>query len=214
MQQADPLGVLTHLWRYPVKSLQPETLERVRVGPAGLEGDRQSALFVRTPEHARTDKTYRGKEHNLLHTTGDTGVAVALAAQRGIEIERRDDGPHFDLGSVSLIVDLWIADLEEILGLPLDPQRYRPNLFARAAPRFALREPELVGAVLAIGPVRLRVSQPIGRCVTTTYDVETGESNPEVLRAVARERDNVMGVYCDVLEPGEIENGATITFER
>ena len=33
------------LWRYPVKSLQGERLETAAIGPGGIEGDRQWALF-------------------------------------------------------------------------------------------------------------------------------------------------------------------------
>ena len=213
MHEVHPLGTIAHLWRYPVKSLGPETLESVRVGASGLEGDRGSALFVSSLEHARSGKTYRGKEHNLLHTTGDPQVARALAAERGVSLEQRGDGPYFDAGSVSLVLDLWIADLEQSLGLRLDAQRFRPNLFVRAAPGFALREPALTGATLRIGPVALRVTSPIDRCVTPTYDVASGESNPDILRAVARERDNVMGVYCEVLEPGMLSRETEILFE-
>jgi uncharacterized protein len=213
MHGAHPLGTIAHLWRYPIKSLAPESLERTKVDASGLEGDRHGALFVTSSEHARTSKTYRGKEHNLLHTTSDAGRALSLAAARGVSIERREGGPHFDLGTVSLVLDLWLGDLELMTGLELDPQRFRPNLFLRAAPGFELREPALCGAILHSGTVRLRVTEPIGRCVTTTYDVVTGESNPEILRAVARERDNVMGVYCDVVAPGTLERGAEMTIE-
>ncbi len=214
MHDAHPLGTIAHLWRYPVKSLAPEALENVRVDVWGLEGDRRSALFVQSPEHARSGKTYRGKEHNLLHTTADPEFARSLAAERGVSVEPRDDGPHFDAGSVSLVLDRWVADLERVLDLQLDPQRFRPNLFVRAAPGFLLSEPQLAGATLRIGAVTLRVSEPIDRCVTPTYDVATGESNPDILRAVARARDNVMGVYCEVLEAGTLRRGAEVAFER
>jgi uncharacterized protein YcbX len=36
---------VAELWRYPVKSLQGERLTRAEVGPEGLAGDRQWALF-------------------------------------------------------------------------------------------------------------------------------------------------------------------------
>ena len=36
---------VAELWRYPVKSLQGERLTTVDVGPEGLAGDRQWALF-------------------------------------------------------------------------------------------------------------------------------------------------------------------------
>ncbi len=38
------LGTVARLWRYPVKSLRGERLDRVAVGPAGLPGDRAFAL--------------------------------------------------------------------------------------------------------------------------------------------------------------------------
>ena len=41
----------------------------------------------------------------------------------------------------------------------------------------------------------------IRRCVTTTYDVATGDGFPFVLEAVATARDNVVGVYCEVVTP-------------
>ena len=36
---------VTELWRFPVKSLQGERLTSARLGPLGVEGDRQWALF-------------------------------------------------------------------------------------------------------------------------------------------------------------------------
>jgi uncharacterized protein YcbX len=36
---------VAELWRYPVKSLQGERLERAELGPQGIEGDRRFALY-------------------------------------------------------------------------------------------------------------------------------------------------------------------------
>src|SRR5439155_11896937 len=36
---------VAELWRYPVKSLQGERVDAVAVGPHGLEGDRQLAIY-------------------------------------------------------------------------------------------------------------------------------------------------------------------------
>jgi MOSC domain-containing protein YiiM len=49
--------------------------------------------------------------------------------------------------------------------------------------------------------------------VTPTYDVATGESFPEVLEAVATQRANVVGVYCDVVTAGEIAAGDRMALE-
>jgi hypothetical protein len=209
MKGRHPLGTIAHLWRYPVKSLAAEPLERTRVEAGGLEGDRREALFVATPDHARSGRTYRGKEHNLLHTVREASRAADLAAERDLEIDVRGDGPHFDAGAVSILTDTWLADLETLLAARLDPLRFRPNLFVRADPSFALREEALTGAKLYGGEVEFEVVATIKRCVTTTYDIETGVADPRVLRAIAEHRGNVMGVYCDVRRTGVIETGET-----
>jgi hypothetical protein len=106
-----------------------------------------------------------------------------------------------------------VRDVEALVGEPLDPQRWRPNIFAAAAPGFTRREPDLVGTRIRVGGVMLRVVDTNHRCVVITYDVTTGEELPSVLGEVARRRDNVVGVYCEVLTPGEIAVGDLLATE-
>jgi uncharacterized protein YcbX len=205
------LGVLTGVWRYPVKSMRGEALSEIHVATDGLDGDRRRALVLTTPEHSRTGKPYRGKEHNLLHTQTDAGAAQALIAERGLAVEvREDDGPFFDDQPVSLLLDCWLHELEALLGVELDPLRFRPNLYVETA-RPCGAETALVGATIAAGDVLLRVVSPIVRCVTPTYDQKTGESNPGVLRALAQHRDTLMGVYCSVERSGRVTVGDRVS---
>lgn len=201
------LGQVATVWRYPVKSLAAEPLKSARIEREGIPGDRAGALFVQAG-HVRQGKPYRGKEHNLLHTTRDAAAAGEMAASRGVTVSLRDEDPHyFDAAPVSLIFDRWIAEVEAALEMTLDPLRWRPNLYARAANGFAYAETDLTGAILQVGSVVLRVRDTIGRCVTTTYDIATGEADNDVLLYVAQKRDNVMGVYCDVEEAGTVRAG-------
>jgi uncharacterized protein YcbX len=202
------LGHLANIWRYPVKSLAAQPLLETRIEADGLPGDRVRALFVESG-HARVDKTYRGKEHNLLHTTSDTAAAAEMAAARGVWLQLRGepDTHYFDAMPVSLIFDRWIAHVERALGEPLDPRRWRPNLYARAADDFAYAEGDLTGVTIEVGTVVLRVRDTIKRCVTTTYDIETGEPYEDVLTYVAQRRANVMGVYCEVELAGTVRAG-------
>lgn len=197
------LGIVAAIWRYPTKSLQCEELDEADIVPEGLRGDREAALIVRDG-HARKGKPYRGKEHNLLHTTRDTVRATAMAAGRAtlVEIEREPNARYFDAAPVSILLDRWVADVEEHLGRALDPLRWRPNFFVRAEGAMPYAEAELVDRDLQLGTARLRVRSGIKRCVTPTYDVASGDPEPEVLNYVARARDNVMGIYCDVICPG------------
>lgn len=203
------LACLGKIWTYPVKSLRPVPADEIVVAADGLVGDRRAALYVASPEHARTGNTYRGKEDNRLHLITDPDEALRAAEARGVDLEVRAGERYFDAGTVSLILDCWIAEVERGLGRRLDPLRWRPNLFATAMQKVA--EEELVGKRVRVGTAILLVIKPTGRCVTTTYDQATGVSDAAVLRYVARERDNTMGVYCDVDEPGIVRVGDVLT---
>lgn len=205
-------GTLAAIWRYPVKALRAEPLAAAAILADGLEGDRTAALVVQTPDHARAGKPFRGKESPRLHLTADpqTAIAEAAGARVGIALDRTQPR-WFDARPVSVLFDLWVRDVEALVGDALDPLRWRPNLFVTAAPSFALREPQLVGAALQCGAVALRVVDTIDRCVTPNYDVVTGESDARVLREVAQQRGNVVGVYCEVVTPGTVRAGDAVT---
>jgi uncharacterized protein YcbX len=203
------LATLQKIWTYPVKSLRPVPSDEAIIVADGLVGDRRAALYVASPEHARTGNTYRGKEDNRLHLINEPDEARRAAEERGVDLEVRAGERYYDAGTISLILDCWIGEVERGLGRRLDPLRWRPNLFAAALQKVSERD--LVGKRVRIGTAVLRVTKPTGRCVTTTYDQVTGESDGAVLRYVALERDNTMGVYCDVDEPGIVRAGDILT---
>jgi uncharacterized protein YcbX len=210
MERRHPLGQIARLWRYPVKSLAAEPLYAVRVGASGIEGDRARALFVKSDGHARSGREYRGKEHNLLHTVRTAERAIELAAARHVVVAVHDGGPHFDDSAVSIVFDTWVAELEGLAGVALDPLRFRSNLYVTAEPAFALREADLVGTILECADVAFDVLAPINRCVTPSYDIETGTSDPHVLRTIVQGRGNVLGIYCSVRREGTLTCGDTL----
>ncbi len=200
------VGTLAALRRYPVKSLQGQTLDEVRITPGGIDGDRTAAFFVREGQ-TREGKAYRGKEDERLHLTSDAAAAEALAAQRGVRLELREGARFFDDAPISIVLDCWLNQLSALLGYAVQWERFRPNFFVCAAAGFARSETDLAGARLQVGGAHLRVRSPIERCVTVTYDPLGNASDPLVLRALARHRENLMGIYCDVLQPGAARAG-------
>jgi uncharacterized protein len=206
------IGAVTGIWRYPVKSLRGERLVEVTVLADGLDGDRQRALLVREG-HARIDKPYRGKENERLHMTPDPGDAIRIARERGVELVVDDEQErYFDDAPVSVIVDRWLDELRAHVGYEVEAERFRPNFIVGSTNGFASLENELLGGELTIGYVRLRVRDTIRRCVTPTYGLHGGPSDPEILRFVANERANVMGVHCDVLRAGVVRTGDSVDF--
>ncbi len=205
------IGTIASIWRYPVKSLRGEALEAADVLPDGIDGDRARALLIREG-HARTGKTYRGKENNRLHLLDDAEAAAAEAHARNVEVSIVDGEAHyFDDAPVSILVDRWLEGLSTHVGFTVEPERFRPNFFVRAARSFTADEAALTGREVQLGEVWLRVRYPIERCVTTTYDPQTGDPEPEILRYVAQQRSTWMGVYCDVLRAGTARIGDSLT---
>lgn len=203
-------GKLVSIWRYPVKSLRGESLQAAEVSLSGVEGDRAQALLIEAG-HPRVGKTYRGKENNALHLVVDAASALELAADRGVNAKVvADDEHYFDDAPISIVVDRWLDEVSEGLGYALEPQRFRPNFYIAANFSFHLDEGAFTGRELFLGEVVLRARYPIERCVTTTYDQATGESDPEVLRFIAQHRSTWMGVYCDVLRAGAVRIGDSL----
>jgi uncharacterized protein YcbX len=198
------MGTVAGLWRYPVKSLAGQALQSTFVDENGLEGDRRSALFLTTPDKPRTGKTLRGKEQPRFHTAPTPGIARTIAGS--LDLELRDAGPYFDARPVSLVFDRWLENLEALCGVRAEALRFRPNILVRGNAEVP-PEAELVGLQLRIGSAILHVLEPIVRCVTPSYDLETGASSTELLRALVHVRGNLMGIYCAVEQPGALALG-------
>jgi uncharacterized protein YcbX len=204
------VGRVEALRSYPIKSLRAQTLDSVQIEAGGIPGDRASALMV-TSGHPRAGKTYRGKENDRLHLAPNAEAASADAAERGIAVELREGEHFFDAAPVSIIVDRWLRPLSEYVGYAVEWQRFRPNVFLKASADFGLGESDLVDSALHIGSTVLRVRTPIERCVTITYHPEGRPSDPRILRFLAQERNSWMGIYCDVVTPGTVKKGDSVT---
>jgi uncharacterized protein YcbX len=210
-QLMERIGTVAALYRYPVKALRGEALASAAVEAGGFAGDRGSALIVESPDHARTGKTYRGKENRKLHTVATIDAAEDLALGAGLIVDVADAEPHyFDAEPVSIVFDTWVRELEALAGRAVDPLQFRPNIVASAAPDFAVSERDLIGTHLTIGDVALEVVSSIARCATIGYDIATGDADPALQRTLVQERDNKMGIYCRVTTPGTIDAGAEI----
>lgn len=192
------LGTLRAIRRFPVKSLRGEALEAATVLEGGLEGDRVAALI--NDDGARAGQPARGKENERFHLQARIDDALRIAPP--VHIERNEHERFFDLAPISVLLDTWLDGLSAFVGYRVEWERFRPNFFIEANDGIALDEASLTGRTLQLGEVTLQVRKPIGRCVVTTYDLRGGEADPRILRYVAQERGNSMGIYCDVPRAG------------
>ena len=105
---------------------------------------------------------------------------------------------------VSIINLASVSAIENAIGEPVHPLRFRGNVYVSGWP--AWREFDLVGREMAVGSTaRLKILKPIGRCAATNVDPETGFRDlaiPEMLMRNFGHSD--CGIYAEVVAAGEI----------
>ncbi|WP_018261023.1 MOSC domain-containing protein [Methylobacterium sp. WSM2598] len=107
-------------------------------------------------------------------------------------------------GFVSLINLASVAAIEDMVGAPVDPLRFRGNLQVTGLAPFA--ELDLVGTELAAeNGLRLRVTKRTERCAATNVDPATGQRDLAIPRALMRRLGHAdCGVYATVVAGGAL----------
>jgi uncharacterized protein YcbX len=226
------VGRLTAIYRYPVKSMAEESLASADVGWQGVAGDRRWA-FVRPghqasnfpwltirelptmnqyrplivdadrPEAAQT--VVRTPSGQLLDVA-DPGLAAELGA--GVTVIRQNRGV-FDWLPLSLLSTSSLVSLGALVGTELDPRRFRPNLVVETH-EDGFPEDAWVGRTLSIGTMTMRGDERDGRCVMINVDPATTARNPDVLRAVAQQRQNCLGLCGSTVVQGQVSVGDVV----
>jgi uncharacterized protein YcbX len=241
-----------NIYRYPVKGLSPEPLDRARLLPgATVPGDRIYAIENGPSGFDPAAPAYLFKTHFLMlmknerlahlrtHFDDDTHTLTIKAGDR--EAARGDlrtpqgraaieqffagycsdelrgpprvlhaEGHSFsDVAKkvVSIINLASVAALETTIGAPVDPLRFRGNVYVAGWP--AWHEFDLLGGEIAIGTnARLKIVKRIVRCAATNVDPLTGIRDlaiPQTLMQAFGHGD--CGVYGEVTAAGEVALG-------
>jgi len=254
----DVTGTIAEIYRYPVKGLSAEELDRVVLTPGEcLPHDRRFAIALGStafdPEHPEwLPKTHfimlmRDEKLARLQTRFDDESGVLSIAEGGQVLlrapmsdpeERRLVAEFFTnfLGDavnrplrvvsapghafadarrrpnattdkyVSLINRASIAALEAAMGIPVDPIRFRANIYFGGASAWC--EQHWVDSEINLGAARLRVISPITRCAATQVNPVTAERDLDIVAALGRAFGHTnMGVYAEVVAGGEVAVG-------
>lgn len=230
------VGRVSELFRYPVKSMAGESVSSVAVDWQGIEGDRQFAFYAsadktRFPWLTGRDVPemvgYRARfqdpdvpRHSRVEVETPDGQWLALdgeplrsrlanLAAGDVRLMQVGRGAY-DAMPISLVTTASSAKLDTAYGAPLDRRRFRLNLVIESE----IPESEWRGERLNFGgwtdSAELLVAEAIERCVMITIDPDSSERDPAVMKLVARQFDNRVGVYAATARPGLIRRGDVV----
>ena len=110
---------------------------------------------------------------------------------------------------VSIINLASVAAVETAVGAPVDPLRFRGNVYVTGWP--AWREFDLLGREIAIGDARLKIVKRIVRCAATNVDPDTGIRDLAIPHTLMRTFGHAdCGVYGEVITAGDIAVGDAV----
>jgi len=232
------IGTITHLFRYPVKSMAGVGLESATLGWHGITGDRRLA-FRRVEDKSGFPWLSASRVGELVlyrpfgETEGDPllpthvrtpeGKELPLAGAELQEALSRRYGSAvelmhlsrgiFDDAPLSIIATVTMRAIMDASGRPTDVRRFRPNIVidAEGGPPFV--EDGWVGPPLtfggADGPAATATHRD-ERCVMINLDPDTAEPHAGVMKAAVRMNGNTAGVYATVIKPGQLRVGQPV----
>jgi len=110
---------------------------------------------------------------------------------------------------VSIINLASVAAVEDAIGAPVHPLRFRGNIHVSGWP--AWHEFDLMGRELSIGAARVKVVKRIQRCAATEVDPDTGIRDLPVPATLLRRFAHAdCGIYAEVVAGGTIAVGDMI----
>lgn len=253
-------AILKDIYRYPVKGLSPQRLERVQMaagrtipadrlyaienGPVGFDPahpahfpKQRFLMLMRNERLAALRTDYDEASHTLtirqdgreaargdLRTAqGRAAIEAFLATYCADELRgppkvlsgEGAPGEPFSFSDVakkvvSIINLASVADIETLAGAPVDPLRFRGNLYVSGW--VAWHEFDLLDQELTVGhEVRLKVVKRIMRCAATNVDPATGMRDLTIPATLQRNLGHAdCGIYAEVIAGGEIKPGDTI----
>ena len=230
---------LPHVVLQPGLTLPADRLYAIENGPSGFDPaapayfpKQRFLMLMRNERLAALDTHYDDASHTLSvrqngkdAARGDLRTPEGRAAVeqffagycadelRGPPKILHADGHSFsDVAAkvVSIINLASVAALENAVGVPVDPLRFRGNVYVSGWP--AWHEFDLLDKMIAIGPVRLKGTKRIVRCAATNVEPGTGIRDLEIPKTLMQAFDHMdCGVYAQVITAGKIAAGDTIS---
>jgi len=134
------------------------------------------------------------------------GAAVSgplrLVSAEGLDHRFMDD----PAGRISILNLASVRDFESRVGRPVDPRRFRANVWVEGWPAWV--ENEIGGRELILGGARLTGAKPIVRCAATHVDPDTAERDFDLVPALFEQYGHRWcGVYAAIAQGGPVRTG-------
>ena len=210
---------VAQIWRYPVKSMAGEQLDRARIGPLGIEGDRVAHVKNGDGHVITARKHHRLLGHHAtLNESGEPVVGGMLWRDSkvrtvvedivgpGARLVRDDSSDRFD------VLPLLVATDGAIAAFGQAGRRLRPNLVIGGVEGQAERS--WPGQCLHIGEVIIGIQNLRGRCIMTTFDPDSLKQDHQVLTDIVLKFGGTLALNCYVIRDGKIRVGDRVELAR
>ena len=200
---------VTEIWRYPVKTMAGEQLQRAHMGPLGIEGDRivhvedARGRVVTSRSHPRFlgHKGTLGADGEPLvdgraWNSPEVAAEIANIAGPGARLVRFDGAERFDK------LPLLVATDGAIAAFGHDRRRLRPNVVIGGVE--GLTEGGWPGGCLRLGDVLIGIRELRLRCIMTSYDPDTLVQDKAITRDIYERFDGKLALDCFVIRGGTI----------
>ena len=227
------------IFRYPVKSMRGQPLQRASIGWHGLQGDRRFALrrvedrgafpwlsASRLPELLLfTPERQNSADDELpTHVRPPDGLSLPIFGEElASEIKVRYGAPvemmlmkHgiFDDASISVIALDTIEEISNLAGRHADIRRFRPNVVVRLLQSAPFQEDQWIGGELRFGEgdgsAEVAVTMRDLRCSMVNLDPDSAASTPDMMKAIVRANQNHAGVYGTITRVGIVAVGQAV----
>jgi uncharacterized protein YcbX len=192
-------------FREPEQMMKPSNLaEAEAIGP-GL-----TPLYASTTELALDVETPDGQMLSI-----DDPRLIDMLRKDIRDVHKltliRSDRAMTDCRPISLFSVQTARKLGEELGIDIDKRRFRANIYFELVSDSPFGEDEFVGGKLQIGArTVIAVTDRDPRCKMITFDPDSGQANPDIMRQVAKDHDGKAGIYGAVVVEGIIHPGDKI----
>ncbi len=235
-----PVAKVLETWVYPVKGMQGISMDEISLRSISVVGDRRVAFAdteskgsntlvdtVKFPGllkySTRFDDSSNPKESPIIIKTPegqeyDVNDPIILKrisdeSKRKLAILRMGRGAYHSM-PVSLMSLGSIKQTEIQAACEIDKRVFRQNVYIETNTGIAYEEDKWLGKWLVFGDyddsaevVAIKLDP---RCATVNMHPETSETNPAILKAIVKNHNNTLGIYCTITGEGKIRKNSNV----